>query len=69
MTKKPILDRSDKGRKMSGRLRYEVGVFHTQRDDEKPVIVAKFQAYGDAYAYAIGLKNAPVFYEEIIIQD
>lgn len=68
MTKKPIRDISDKGRKQSKRLKYEVGIFHTQCESEEPEIVAKFRAYGDAYAYAMRLKEAPVFYEEIIIR-
>lgn len=67
MTAKRIIDTSDMGRKPSSRLKYEVGVIYTT-SDKQPVILAKFQAYGDAYAYAIGLKRAPVIFEQIIIK-
>ena len=63
-----IRDISDKGRKQTKRLKYEVGLFYAANNQENPDVVAKFRCYGDALLFATTLKNAPVFYEEILIR-
>ena len=62
-----IRDISDKGLKQNKKLKYEIGLFYAQNQDE-PDIVAKFRHYGDALIFATSVKNAPVFYEEILIR-
>ena len=62
-----IRDISDKGLKNRKGLRYEVGVSHSELDDT-PEIVAKFKAYGDAYAFACHIAAGNVFYFEVIIR-
>jgi hypothetical protein len=62
-----IRDISDKGLKQGRKLRYEIGVFYAQNQEE-PDIVAKFRHYGDALVFATAVQNAPVVYEEILIR-
>jgi hypothetical protein len=64
---KSLIDLSDKGRKEGKKLRYEVGVFWAQNQDE-PEIVAKFRCYGDAFAFATKLQVAPVYKYQVVIR-
>lgn len=66
-----IRDISDKGRKPSKRLKYEVGVYYSDRDMEDGTgldVVAKFKAYGDAVAYANQILNGSFWFAGILIR-
>jgi hypothetical protein len=59
-----IVDRTRAMKPMRGKqpLRYEVALYHTERDweQETPAIVAKFAHCGDAFLYAKTI-NEPLF--------
>lgn len=64
-----INDISDKGRKQSKRLRYEVGILHRPNDnDEQPEIMARFSHYGDARAFAEHVAQGNIWYAGVVIR-
>lgn len=63
-----IIDISDKGRKQSKKLKYEVGLFHTDNAEEAPEIVAKFRSYGDGMSFAYTIANGNCYYASILVR-
>ena len=65
-----IQDSSDKGKKYtkSKALKYEVGVYHTNSDNEKLDLIAKFRCYGDALRFATFISNGNVYFAAVVIR-
>lgn len=67
-----INDISDKGNNasMGKRLKYEVGVFHKENDNnEVSEIYAKFKHYADALFYAESIARNNYYYKKIVIRN
>ncbi len=65
-----IRDISDKGLKYtkSKALRYDVGVLHTEADNEPLDVAAKFRCYGDAWRFAKMLSEGNVYFAAVVIR-